>query len=291
VFNFLVLNQGELDGQDLVFDPPIIASAYTKPSLFEHYNNASSAKINQLKEYTCLFATIGETEPTRIGRITHYTTGNSTARFQYKLFDLEPLPIGTLAKLQSKLGLDANELHGRHWSLKEGDLLTILCEAEVALSRPAAAVKAFPTINQGRKIFIGHGRSPVWRELKDFLTGRLDLEHEEFNREPTAGITIIDRLSTMMENCRFAFLVLTAEDEQLDGVLRARQNVVHEAGLFQGKLGFRKAIVLLEEPCEEFSNIFGLGQLRFTKGNITSKFEEVRSTLEREGIIPSNRRS
>jgi hypothetical protein len=49
-------------------------------------------------------------------------------------------------------------------------------------------------------------------------------------------------------------------------------------------LGFTKAIVLLEEGCEEFSNIHGLGQIRFPKGNIKAAFEEVRLVLEREGI-------
>jgi predicted nucleotide-binding protein len=62
-------------------------------------------------------------------------------------------------------------------------------------------------------------------------------------------------------------------------------NVVHEAGLFQGRIGFTKAIVLLEEGCPEFSNIQGLGQIRFPKDNIAASFEEVRRVLEREGLI------
>jgi predicted nucleotide-binding protein len=66
---------------------------------------------------------------------------------------------------------------------------------------------------------------------------------------------------------------MTAEDEQADGTVHARQNVVHEAGLFQGRLGFKKAIILLEGGCEEFSNIEGLGQIRFPKGKIDAAFE------------------
>jgi len=62
-------------------------------------------------------------------------------------------------------------------------------------------------------------------------------------------------------------------------------NVIHEAGLFQGRLGFEKAILLLEKDCEEFSNIQGLGQIRFPKGNITAIFEEIRQVLEREGLL------
>jgi len=51
----------------------------------------------------------------------------------------------------------------------------------------------------------------------------------------------------MLDAAAFAFLILTAEDEQADGRLYARMNVVHEAGLFQGRLGFARAIVLLED--------------------------------------------
>ena len=78
---------------------------------------------------------------------------------------------------------------------------------------------------------------------------------------------------------------MTAEDEQSGGRLHARMNVIHEAGLFQGRLGFERAIVLLEEGCEEFSNIQGLGQIRFPKGNIRAIFEDVRQVLEREGLL------
>lgn len=139
--------------------------------------------------------------------------------------------------------------------------------------------------NGGNKIFIGHGQSPVWRDLKDFLQDRLELPWDEFNRVPVAGVTNIVRLAQMLDNACFAFLVLTAEDERVDGGLQARMNVIHEVGLFQGRLGFEKAIILLEDGCEEFSNINGLGQIRFPKGTLGAKFEEIRRVLEREGII------
>jgi predicted nucleotide-binding protein len=89
----------------------------------------------------------------------------------------------------------------------------------------------------------------------------------------------------MMDEAAIAFLIMTAEDEQADGKIHARMNVIHEVGLFQGRLGFEKAIVLLEEGCEEFSNISGLGQLRFPKDNISAIFEDIRRVLEREGLI------
>lgn len=139
----------------------------------------------------------------------------------------------------------------------------------------------------GTRIFIGHGHSPVWREMKEFITDRLNLPVDEFNRIPVAGLTSIDRLSQMLEAASIAFLIMTGEDEQPDGKVQARMNVVHEAGLFQGRLGFRRAIIVLEDGCEEFSNIAGLGQIRFAKGNIKEAFEEIREVLEREGLLRS----
>jgi hypothetical protein len=139
----------------------------------------------------------------------------------------------------------------------------------------------------GKSIFIGHGHSHEWRVLKDFIGDRLKLDWDEFNREPVAGKTTQQRLREMLNKATFAFIVMTAEDEQPDGSRRARENVIHETGLFQGRLGFERAIILLEEGCAEFSNIHGLTTIRFPHGNLGAAFEDVRRVLEREGILNS----
>jgi len=159
----------------------------------------------------------------------------------------------------------------------------IAAKAASHLERKSKKQKVVERI--GTNVFIGHGRSEVWRNVKDFVQDRLNLPWDEFNRVPFAGITNIARLSEMLDASAVAFLVMTAEDEMADGALQARMNVVHEAGLFQGRLGFTKAIILLEEGCQEFSNIQGLGQIRFPRGNISAVFEEIRRVLEREGLI------
>lgn len=165
------------------------------------------------------------------------------------------------------------------------------CESLLVLMRKAfsysqrQAIKMKQVSMVGTNVFIGHGRASAWRDLKDFVKDRLGLPYDEFNRVPVAGITNIQRLTQMLDSAAVAFVVMTAEDEQVDGTLEARTNVIHEVGLFQGKLGFTKAIVLLEEGCAEFSNIHGLGQIRFPAGNIGAKFEEIRLVLEREGLI------
>jgi len=111
---------------------------------------------------------------------------------------------------------------------------------QLAISEPQARI--VPT---GRKVFIGRGRSLEWLKLKNFLQDRLGLEWDEFNRVPVAGVTNIGRLDAMLDDAAIAFVVMTAEDEQADGQRRARENVVHEAGLFQGRLGFMKGVLRL----------------------------------------------
>lgn len=140
-----------------------------------------------------------------------------------------------------------------------------------------------PSVSKKRPVvFIGHGRSDLWKELRDHLRDQHKYEVEAFESGARAGHTVRDVLNSMMEKSSFALLAMTGEDEAADGELRARQNVVHEAGLFQGKLGFERAIVLLENGVSEFSNIQGITQIRFSKGNIRETFGDVLATLRRE---------
>jgi predicted nucleotide-binding protein len=133
-------------------------------------------------------------------------------------------------------------------------------------------------------IFIGHGRSPIWKDMRDFIRDDLELPFDEFNRDPTEGLSTKEVLQQKLDQACFALLVMTGEDER-DGKLYARQNVVHEAGLFQGRLGFERAIILLEEGCEEFSNKVGITHISFPKGDVSAAFEKIRRVLRRERII------
>lgn len=151
----------------------------------------------------------------------------------------------------------------------------------------SALVPAHEANAPNTRILVGHGRSLEWLDLKRFLEDRLGLKVEEFNLTSAAGKATTQRLEEMLDKCGFAFLVMTAEDSLADGKLQARQNVVHEIGLCQAKYGFNRAIILLENGCAEFSNIEGLGQIRFPKGQIVAVSEEIRKVLERERVIPS----
>ncbi|KAA0909597.1 hypothetical protein FLO80_20915 [Aquicoccus porphyridii] len=124
-------------------------------------------------------------------------------------------------------------------------------------------------------VFLGHGRSAAWRDLRDHLRDHHGYKVEAYETGARAGHTIRDIVEQMAKKSDMAFLVHSAEDELQNGRFQARPNVIHETGLFQGKLGFSRAIVLLEEGCEEFSNLAGIQQIRFSKNNIRETFGDV----------------
>jgi predicted nucleotide-binding protein len=132
------------------------------------------------------------------------------------------------------------------------------------------------------KVFIGHGHDLQWRDLKDHLREKHGIDVTAYEIGPRAGLSVKEVLQRMLHESSFALLVLTGEDIHTDGELHARENVIHELGLFQGSLGFEKAIVLLEDSVREFSNILGINQIRFSKGAIRETFGDILAVIKRE---------
>jgi predicted nucleotide-binding protein len=129
-------------------------------------------------------------------------------------------------------------------------------------------------------VFIGHGHSEDWKELRDHLRDMHGFEVEAYEARPRAGRTIENVLQAMLAKATIAFFVMTGEDETVAGSMNPRLNVVHELRLFQGRLGFNKGIVLLKRGATEFSNIAGLQQIRFT--DIKEVFGNVVATINQE---------
>lgn len=136
------------------------------------------------------------------------------------------------------------------------------------------------------RVFIGHGRSTQWIDLKNHLTDIHHIDVEAYEVASRGGFTIREVLDSMLENSTLAFLVMTAEDLQAVGdgeqKVRARQNVVHEAGLFQGRLGFSRAVILRESGVEMASNLDGIQYIEFSPGRIRESFGDVLGVVSRE---------
>lgn len=134
-------------------------------------------------------------------------------------------------------------------------------------------------------VFIGHGHSKLWARLKVFLEDDLKVNTISYESESRVGDSITPILEKLLNTATFAIVILTAEDETKDGKIRARQNVIHETGLFQGKLGFKKAIILRQEGIEDLTNLAGVQYIKFSNDSIEQTFYEINRVLKRENII------
>jgi len=134
-------------------------------------------------------------------------------------------------------------------------------------------------------IFLGHGRSRLWARVKLYLGDELKVATLFYESESRVGESIVPVLEGFLEQATFAVLILTGEDDTADGRHRARQNVIHEAGLFQGRLGFKKVVLLVQDNVEEFSNVAGLQHIPFSGQAIEQTFYELQRVLKRESIL------
>ncbi len=98
--------------------------------------------------------------------------------------------------------------------------------------------------------------------------------------QANGGMTIIEKLEAHSD-VRAAILLMTADDEGrlCGGELhhRARQNVVFEAGMFIGRLGRDRVILLVDEDAELPSDIVGIGFISHKNGWQLSLLKELKS--------------
>jgi hypothetical protein len=197
---------------------------------------------------------------------------------------------GTLGLGMQKCALDVSYSHSGdvHETLITVDLPE-RAEVEQVFAaferfRLACTVSTAPrsTVVTRPVIFIGHGHSRQWEQLERHLRDHQKLNVVAYETAPRAGRSVKDVLLELQEEVSFAILVHTGEDLAADGTASARDNVIHETGLFQARLGWERAIILREDGCDGFSNISGINEIRYSTGNIRETFGEVLSTIRRE---------
>jgi predicted nucleotide-binding protein len=138
-------------------------------------------------------------------------------------------------------------------------------------------------------VFVAHGRSPLYLQVIHFLKDDLGLKPVSFETEDHSSEQISEVLNQYLDRAVLAVIVMTGEDATIDNRKLARQNVVHEAGLFQGKLGFEQVILLKEEGVEGFTNVQGLVYIPFNPQDITTSFHKLRNALSKRGLVPIGR--
>lgn len=114
-----------------------------------------------------------------------------------------------------------------------------------------------------RKAFIIHGHNNETKlEVARFLEKELKIKALILHEEASLGKTIIEKIEGNSD-VDFAVALWTADDEgksKREKALRdrARQNVVYETGLFVGKLGRNKVIILTDINVEIPSDLLGV---------------------------------
>jgi hypothetical protein len=134
------------------------------------------------------------------------------------------------------------------------------------------------------RVFIAYGHGNDWMGLRDLLQS-WGLQVEHFNREPVAGLLVAERWRQMLNRARFAFAVMTPDDEMKNGTKQARQNVIHEIGLCHARVGLHNTAILLARGTEKFSNVDGINYISFEAGNLGARSNEIRRLLEDRGIL------
>lgn len=138
--------------------------------------------------------------------------------------------------------------------------------ANSELAPPIADAKA------GQRVFISHGRAPDWREVQAYVEKVIGLSTLELAQEANLGRTILGKLAEASEQCDSAVIVMTGDDHGTGGEVKARENVIHEIGFFQGKYGLDRVCLLYEEGVSIPSNIHGLVYAAFPRGVVSASF-------------------
>lgn len=131
------------------------------------------------------------------------------------------------------------------------------------------------------KVFISYGHNELLKlKLKEFIRERLKREIVILDELPNSGLTVVEKLEKASTYCNCAIILLTRDDEVVDGGRRARQNVIHEIGFFQGKYGRNRVILICEKGVDIFSNISGIMRIEFEADHFEAVYDSIRRELE-----------
>nr|WP_255639028.1 nucleotide-binding protein [Deinococcus betulae] len=121
-----------------------------------------------------------------------------------------------------------------------------------------------------RRVFISHGRDGAWREVQEFIERTLRIPTLELAQEANRGRTIFQKLIDESDNCGYAVIVMTGDDRVEEEQIRARENVMHEIGYFQGKYGPDRICILHESGVNIPTNIQGIVYIPFPKDGVAA---------------------
>jgi len=133
------------------------------------------------------------------------------------------------------------------------------------------------------RAFISHGKKSVaLNKLAQFLHA-LGIEPLIVKEQPSLDKTVDDKVNYYLSQADFVVILATGDDE-FEGKLHPRQNVIHEIGLAQKTHG-GKIIYLLEEGAEFPSNIRPKVWESFKQRNMMDAFLGIVRELRAYGML------
>jgi sugar/nucleoside kinase (ribokinase family) len=183
-------------------------------------------------------------------------------------------------ELGACLGLSLARFTMQHRKPVRGSALPDLSAGFLQRTEVAAATAAQP-----RGVFIVHDEGPHWQTVKDFLAEVCRLPAYELESSQLNGDEVAELLRRQLARCSFAVCLLSARKTTPGTRAQADQNLVYQAGIFQGRYGFGRVALLVEEGCDTFSNIAGLIRMDFPYGQVDSTFIGLERMLKREGLM------
>jgi hypothetical protein len=179
-------------------------------------------------------------------------------------------------QLQSIFGRDSDVVKAfesiSDWASKEADPQVgvhqlILFLSSVIDSLRIGVISDIRRIYQPPRVFVGHGRSSVWSRVVIYLRDEHQLEAESYETASHTSEHIVDILKDYLDRCNVAVIVMTADDVTALGTPRARQIVIQESGLFQGRHGFGRVFLLQEARTEDFFKHSGIANNTIQRKN------------------------
>jgi hypothetical protein len=131
-------------------------------------------------------------------------------------------------------------------------------------------------------VVLAHDGDPQAVAVREFSEQHCGLRTYELNSASADEPELNAVLRESLDRCNFAICLLTTRDTT---TTRADQKLVYQAGVLQGRYGFGRVALLVEEGCDTFSNVAGLIRLDFPHGRVNSTFVELERMLERENLV------
>ncbi len=128
--------------------------------------------------------------------------------------------------------------------------------------RPGAETSVRESVGGVPNVFISQGGRAAGRALAEGLE-RNGFVVKTYERPGNRRDATRSLLEALVQGRDFAVLLYLDEDEDAHGGRRAREHVLHEVGLFQGRLGLERAVIVRQEGLEPLDRSHAVPEVGF----------------------------